>query len=308
MTGTFNHVHLIRQIDLFTLKLFLTVVEEGQVGRAAARENIAASAATKRIQDLEEIVGARLFERTPRGVVATAAGQVLARHLVQLFGTLEEVRREFGMFTEGVRGTIRVASTGGILFQYLAREIADFAKAFPMIDIDVRENLNHDVVKAVVAGDVDVGVFVGPPGDAADALDCAHFRSDRLIAVLPRRHPLADRQSLKVVELFEHNLIAISPLTNLMGSVRRAAAAAGVEFRPKYSVSSVYAATGLVRVGQGVTIQPENMLSMQDEEWVRTVPLDEPWAVRRLEIGIGRGRALSVAARNFVAQLTARPD
>ena len=100
MSGTFNKVHLIRQVDLFTLKLFLSVVEEGQVGRAAARENIAASAATKRVQDLEEIVGVPLFDRNPRGVIPTAAGLVLARHLTQVFGTFEDIRRDISEFTE----------------------------------------------------------------------------------------------------------------------------------------------------------------------------------------------------------------
>ena len=76
---TFNRLHLIRQVDLFTLRLFLSAIEEQQIGRAAIRENIAASTATKRIQDLEEIAGVRLLERTPKGVSASPAGAVLAR-------------------------------------------------------------------------------------------------------------------------------------------------------------------------------------------------------------------------------------
>jgi DNA-binding transcriptional LysR family regulator len=66
---------LVRRIDLFTLKLFLSTVEEGQIGRAAVREHIVASAATKRIQDLEELAGLRLLDRNPKGVVPSAAGR-----------------------------------------------------------------------------------------------------------------------------------------------------------------------------------------------------------------------------------------
>lgn len=87
---------LTRRVDLFTLRLFLTVVEEGQIRKAAVRENIAPSAATKRIQDLEEIAGLPLFERQPAGVVPNAAGVVLARYIRELFGNLEEMRRELG--------------------------------------------------------------------------------------------------------------------------------------------------------------------------------------------------------------------
>jgi len=307
MSGTFNKIHLIRQVDLFTLKLFLTVVEEGQVGRAATRENIAASAATKRIQDLEEIVGVQLFERNPRGVVPTAAGVVLARHLAQVFGTFEDIRRDISEFTEGVRGTIRVASTGGIISAYLSRDIAEFARNFPLVDIDLREGNNTEVIRAASAGEVDAAVFVATTEISADEVDCVEYRSDRLVAIVPRGHLLAERQQVKVIEMLEHNLISIAPSSTLMGHVRKTAALAGVEFKPKYSVNSIYAAMGLVRVNQGVTIQPDSLVSTQDLEWVRTVPLDEPWAQRHLILGTRHGRSLSVAAKNFVAQLTSRP-
>ena len=68
MSGLTIHA-LVRRVDLFSLKLFLTAIEEGQIGRAAAREYIAPSAATKRIQDLEDLAGVKLFDRNAKGVV-----------------------------------------------------------------------------------------------------------------------------------------------------------------------------------------------------------------------------------------------
>jgi DNA-binding transcriptional LysR family regulator len=302
--GSFNKIHLVRQVDLFTLRLFLTVIEEGQVGRAAARENIAASAATKRVQDLEEILGVQLFERNPRGVVATAAGIVLARHVTEIFETFEDIRREFAEFTEGVRGTIRVCSTGGIISQYLAREIAEFARNFPLVDIDLKDASNAEVIRTLVSSETDAAIYVQLPGECVDEIDTTEYRTDRLVAIVARNHPLAEREHVKVAELLEHNLIAIGASTTLMAQVRKAAENAGVAFKPKYTVNSVYAATALARVNQGVTIQPENLLSAADLDDVRAVRLHEPWAHRRLVLGTRKGRSLSVAARNFVAQLT----
>ncbi|MGE4238918.1 LysR family transcriptional regulator [Ramlibacter sp.] len=303
MAGAFNKIHLIRSVDLFTLKLFLTVVQEGQVGRAAAQENITASAATKRIRDLEEIVGVQLFERNPRGVLPTAAGRVLARYVTQVFGLFEDVRRDFSEFTEGVRGTIRVCATGGIISLYLAHEIAEFAHAFPMVDIDLSEGHNAEVIRRVAFGEVDVAVFVHTPAADGDSIDMLPYRADRLVAVVPRGHVLADREAVSVPELLSHNFIGIAPSTNLMSQIPREAAQAGVEFKPKYMVNSVYAATALVRVKQGVTIQPDNMLSAADLDLVQSIPLVEPWAKRQLVVGTARGRTQTVAARNFLAQL-----
>lgn len=304
MTGTFNKLHLIRQVDLFTLKLFMTVMEERQVGRAATRENIAASAATKRIQDLEEIVGMPLFERNPRGVTPTAAGQVLARHLANVFGTFEDLRRDINEFNEGVRGTIRVVATGGLISLYLSREIAEFARNFPMVDIDLREAVNVELPRLAAAGEADVTAFIAYPGMVLDGLDCIEYRTDHLIAVVPAGHALAERRHVRLADLLDHNLIALTSHASFMAYIWQAAAQAGIEFKPKYTVSSAYAATGLVRAGQGVTIQPDHMVQAHDQDWVRTIPLDEPWAQRRILVATPHGRVPSIATRNFIAQLT----
>ena len=89
---------LVRRVDLFTLNLFLAAIEEGQICRAAAREHIAPSAATRRIQELEEIVGVRLVDRTAKGVVPSQAGLALSRHIRVLLGTLDDIRRDLTAF------------------------------------------------------------------------------------------------------------------------------------------------------------------------------------------------------------------
>ncbi|MGE4244273.1 LysR family transcriptional regulator [Ramlibacter sp.] len=302
--GSFNKIHLVRQVDLFTLKLFLAVTEERQVSRAAARENLAPSAATKRIQDLEEILGAQLFDRTPRGVLPTAAGRVLARYVTQIFGTFEDIRRDFEEFTDGVRGTITVCSTGGIISTYIAREMAEFAGNFPQVDIDLKESTNAGVIRTLASGDADVAIYVKLPGEDFDEIEITDYRMDRIVAVVARGHPLAQRGPLRLTEMFGHNLIAIGSHTTLMGQVRRAADLEGIEFKPKYTVNSIYSATALVRMNHGVTLMPDGLLSAADLEHVQIVPMDEPWASRKVVLGTRRGRTLSVAARNFVAQLT----
>jgi DNA-binding transcriptional LysR family regulator len=306
MQRPFNKVRLIRQLDLFTLKLFLTTLEEHQVGRAAVRENVAASAATKRIQDLEEIMGIQLLERNARGVLPTPAGLVLQEHVKRIFDTLEEVRRDIGEFTDGVRGNICVASTGGIIAQFLASEIAEFARSYPMITIDLREYTNPEVVRALATGEVDVSVYVDTPEARLEEIDAVEYCTNRLVAVVSQDHELAVRKSVKVVDLLEHNLIAIAPSTTAMGLVRQAALQNGIEFKPKYSVNSVYAATSLVRMNQGVTIQPEGLLLAQDLQFVRELILDEPWAERHICVATQRRHPPTVAMQSFIGQLTSR--
>jgi hypothetical protein len=103
---------LVRRVDLFTLKLFLSTIEEGQIGRAAFREHVVPSAATKRFQDLEDAIGMKLFDRTARGVAPSQAGVILARHVRDVMSSLEELFRELGELSEGVRGRVAVAAPG----------------------------------------------------------------------------------------------------------------------------------------------------------------------------------------------------
>ncbi|AOK36241.1 LysR family transcriptional regulator [Burkholderia cenocepacia] len=305
MAGLSLH-NLTRRVDLFTLRLFLTVVEEQQMRRAALRENITPSAATRRIQDLEEIAGIDLFERLPGGMVPSAAGEVLARHVRLLFANLDVMRREVAEFTEGVRGQIRISSTSTIIVQFLAREIAEFTRDFPLVDIELQEDANSSVVGAVVSGKADVAMFYATDDIDRDALEVIEYRTDRLVAVVPKGHMLSERASVTTRDLLEQNIIGLSATTSMMTQLKNAAASLGHELVVKYRVSTIEAARSLVKAGLGVTIHPESMLPLEDFTKVTLVALDEQWALRRLCIGTKRGDSLPAATKAFVAQLTDR--
>lgn len=305
MTGLSLH-NLTRRVDLFTLRLFLTVVEEQQMRRAAVRENITPSAATRRIQDLEEIAGIDLFERMPGGMVPSPAGEVLARHVRLMFENLDVMRREVAEFTEGVRGQIRISSTSTIIVQFLARKIAEFTRDFPLVDIELQEDANTNVVGAVVTGKADVAMFYATDDIDREALDIIEYRTDRLVAVVPQGHRLAERASVTTRDLLEENIIGLSATTSMMAQLKNAASALGHELVVKYRVSTIEAARSLVKAGLGVTIHPESMLPFEDFNKVTLVALDEPWALRQLCIGTKRGDSLPAATRAFVAQLTDR--
>lgn len=304
MNGLSIHA-LVRKVDLFTLKLFLTAIEEGQIGRAAVREHIAPSAATKRIQDLEDLAGLKLFDRNPKGVVPSAAGEVFARHIRMVLANLDDMRREIGEFTEGIRGHVGISAPRLLIMQFLGKEIGDFTRRFPLVNVDLQEDSNANAVRAVAAGDVDLAVFVANSNLACDTIDSVECRTDRLVAVMPQGHVLAGRSNLSLEELLELDLIGTN--TTMMTDLRHAAARLGRELLPKYNVNSVEAARSLVRAGLGVTVQPECMLSLEDCDQLATVALTGDWARRSHCIGTLRGRALTAAAKALIEQLMERP-
>ncbi|MGW4350041.1 LysR family transcriptional regulator [Streptomyces sp. NPDC004690] len=302
--GTFNRLHLIRQVDLFTLRLFLSSIEEQQIGRAAIRENIAASTATKRIQVLEDIAGIQLLERGPKGVVPSPAGAVLARYVRQIFDSLEDMRSEISSFTQGVRGELTIASARTIIVPFLAREMGDYSREFPLVELALHDVENADIVRQVAHGEADVGVFAAAYGLDLDGVDVTPYRRDRLVVVVPRGHLLSERPGVTFQELLPEKLIAV---TSMLGAFRAAARRLEREFEPGYHVRSASVALSLVQAGLGVTVQPECLLTREDLDGVAVLELAEPWAVRKIHIATAHGRALSPAARAFLNQLLDRP-
>jgi DNA-binding transcriptional LysR family regulator len=298
---------LTRKMDFFTLRLFLSVVEERQIRRAAMRENIASSAATKRIHDLEDLAGVELFDRQPGGMVPNAAGEVLARHLRVLFENLEDMRRELGDFSEGVRGHISVAVPGSLVIQYVANEIGEFSHNFPLVQVELKQDVNSAVVAAVASGEADMAVYLASDDLPVDALDSIPYRKDRLVALVPCGHPLGEQSSLCLADLLREPFIGTGASTLMMTSIHKAARALGFVLQPKFTVGTVEVARSLVEAGLGVTILPECMHSLYASPRVSAVRLDEPWATRDVCVGTRRGKTITMATRALIQQLTEQP-
>ena len=299
---SFNRLHLIRQVDLFTLRLFLSAVEEQQISRAAIRENIAVSTATKRIQDLEQIVGVKLLVRSARGVLPSPAGEVLVRYIRSILSNLDDMRSEIAALAEGIRGEITVASARSIIAPLLARELGEYSRDYPLVGLVVNELENAEIVRAVSHGEADVGVFAMAPELDLSGLDTVLYRKDRIVAVVPRGHPLAERPTISFEELLPHDLIVVCSMLSALDAQARQI---GRELKPKLEVRSAGVAISLAQAGLGVTIQPECLLGVELFDQIAAVNLIEPWATRSLHIATVRAQQLSPATSTLVSQLMA---
>ena len=298
---------LVRRVDLFTLKLFLTAIDEGQIGRAAAREHIAPSAATKRIQDLEDLAGLKLFDRNAKGVVPSQAGLVFAKHIRTVLATLDDMRRELSAFTDGIRGHVGIAAPRTLLVQFLAREIAEFTRRFPLVDVELREGTNPVVLRSLASGEVDLAVFVHSAEAEPEGIESYECRTDRLVAVVPIGHALAKVRSISLPRLLEEDLIGIDPTTVVMANLRHAVRQIGRDFQCKYSVSTVEAARSLVSAGLGIALQPANMLFLDERDRLTTVEVEGAWAERSYRVGRLAGKVPTPTAEALIEQLTAAP-
>jgi DNA-binding transcriptional LysR family regulator len=299
-----NVQSLVRRVDLFTLKLFLTAIEEGQIGRAAAREHMVASAATRRIQELEELAGMRLLDRNAKGVVPSPAGLVVAGHARTMLTALDEMRRELVAFTDGSGGHLAIAAPRLLIVQFLAAEIGEFTRRSPLVEVELREAFNPDALRALAAGEVELAVYSNS-ADSEGAWIASHeCRTDRLVAVVPVGHALASAPSISLETLLEQDIIGIEPATTVMTNMRQAAAKIGRTPNVKYRVSTVEAARSLVSAGLGIALQPACMLFLDERDRLTTVLVEGEWAMRSYRVGWQAGKPLSLSAKALVEQLT----
>lgn len=288
----------IRKLDLMTLRLFASITEERNIGRAAVRESIAPSAVTKRIQQLEDTLGFRLMYRDPKGTRLTAAGAIVDSHVKRILAAIDDLHHELGDFVVGVQGHVRLWANASALVEYLAEDLGTFSRNFPSVTLDIDEGNSAEVEHAVTSGIADVGICA-PPLDPSPKLSIQPYRTDRLVAVVSVLHPLANAEKLTFLELLATDLIGGGAKSGTTRLLESAAAQLSIKYQPKYRVASGEAARSLVRAGLGVSIQPSGMVwPYEDAERVRSVPIVDKWAERDLCI-------LTLAARPHSVALTA---
>ena len=293
------------KLDTTTARLFVSVVEEGSIAAAARRENIAASAVSKRISELESYFGTTLLRRHANGVEISATGAIMlrrARNLLHEAGALETELRNSSNIIEG---HIRVAAIESALVSFLPDAIQEFLSAHPGVSIDLVERLTPEVVRAVDQQTADLGVFVGETSIQGVSIQPC-FR-DRIVAVVHRDHPLAGYPGVTLTELLEHEVIGYDPRAGLQ-LIQRQAALIGRQVRIRVRADGYDVVCRLAQAGLGVGIVGENsaLLFAPTMDLV-ILPLLEPWARREHRICIKEStQQLGQAARLLLEHIRDR--
>ena len=291
-----------RRFDFVTLKLFISVADEGRLTAAAEREHLALAAVSKRISDLEALVGTTLLYRRPRGVELTPAGQAFLHHARRIMDNIERLEAELSEYGEGVRGHVRIHSNTSAIIAFLPQDLSTFSRHYPDIKIDLQERVSSEIVAAVRDGLTDIGIFAGHV--AAPDLQKLSYRHDRLVLVTPSHHPLAERESIAFNEVIDFDFIGLQQDASLQALLHEQANLADKALRMRIQVRSFDAICRMIHHGMGVGILPEQTIyrELGDLE-LKSIPLCDPWAQRELVIGMRRYTTLPVTARHLVDHL-----
>jgi DNA-binding transcriptional LysR family regulator len=191
------------------LRYFVTVVEEGQITRAARRLNVAQPALSHAIAQLESEIGVELFERHPRGVTLTPAGEKFYEKARAAVAAAAEAAQSAQSFSRTQRGTIEFGFLGTPPGLDSPAPLAAFADAHPDIDIRYRELPFPSVPTSAWLAEVDIAVCHRPP--AHPDVWAQPLRVEPRMVLMPSGHPLAEREQLTVAEVIDETFIGFHP-------------------------------------------------------------------------------------------------
>ena len=183
-----KHLRILEYVD--------EVARCGSIRKAADRLNVTSSAVNRRIMDLEEELGAPLFERRPRGVRLTAAGEVFVNYLRHQDGEVERMKSQIEDLKGMRRGTVRIACSQALALEFLPSQIGEFRKRHPFVSFEIKVFDHEQAISALAAYEVDLALVFRPPF-------LANFQplmvlEQRIIAVMSAEHPLAARRTVRL--------------------------------------------------------------------------------------------------------------
>lgn len=274
----------ITNIELRHLRYFVAVAEELHFGRAAQRLHIAQPPLSQQIRKLEETIGHSLFQRTSRNVKLTAAGEELLKRAQQTLRKVAEDIDNTRRVGRGEVGTLTVGFIASSMLTVFPQMLSVYRRQFPEVELRLREFYTSGLLRALQDGTADIG-FTRDAGSDEDGVRTEVLLPEAYLAVVPIRHPLAKRSSLRVSDLRGEAFVLFSPGVgqSAWDKVERLCRQGG--FRPRVVQEAPHwlSILRLVSAGLGVTIAPVCVAGIADDQ-VRCLRLRDAKIFSHLEL------------------------
>ena len=288
--------------DLVDLRLMIRVAEANSLTRGAEAVYMSVPTASTRIKNIEDSIGIKLFYRTSQGVTLTLPGQAFVHHARLVLGQLEHLSGDLQEYAKGIKGHLRVFANTTALGEFLPPVLRAYLLAHPDVNIDLRERLSGDIVRAVSDGQTDIGIVAGTV--RTENLEVIPSRRDRLVLVVPRDHPMAALPSVAFVDTLELEHIGLHESSAIHAFLRQICSGLHRTIRLRIQVGNFEAACRMIEATVGVSVLPESAARRHAETMaIQIVPLIDDWSLRAMQICVRSMESLPPFARDLVTLL-----
>ncbi|MCC0808201.1 LysR family transcriptional regulator [Methylobacterium sp. W2] len=288
---------------LRTLTYVSEVARRGSIRRAAEALNIAPSALTRQIQDLEYELGTPIFERLAQGMRLNAAGELLVRHIRDQVSDMERVRSQIADLSGVRRGHVALACSQAFVNQVVPDEVRAYRARFPQVSFTVQVRDHAQAVAALASFESDLALVLQPPPSAD--LHALFTCRQTLCVVMRASHPLAREDGpVRLRDCLTHPLALPDRSLAIRHHLDDALARRGTPVHPAVESSSLEFLRNLALREDVVSLQVPS--GIPDDQRLVSRPIDErDLSPMTLILGQLRGRMLPVAAAKFADGLAA---
>jgi DNA-binding transcriptional LysR family regulator len=236
-------------MELYQLKTFVAIAREGSLTRAAERVFTSAPAVSAQLKALEDELGVRLFERTPRGMTPTPAGHSLLEEAERTLASALRMRSAAEQLRGDAQGVVRFGTVVDPVSLRLGDVLVKLAERHPQVTLQLRQGLSYETASAVERGELDCAYTLSDVA-SREGLALHRLAPVDLVVVLPL--PMADAHpGLSLEALTEQPWVGTPPTCVLRAHLDRLFAGAGREYRQGRTADSESAVRSMVASGMG---------------------------------------------------------
>jgi DNA-binding transcriptional LysR family regulator len=283
------------RIDTLGLQAFVAIAEQAGFQKAADTLHITQTALTRRLQNLEALLGVKLIERTTRTVAMTQLGSDFYPQARRLLSDLENALTEIHKTGSARRGDVSIACVPTVGVQYLPRIIQEYAARYPQNRIKILDHASSGVANAVLRREAEFGINIG--GAHHPELTSVPLLQDRFVVICRDDHPLAKRRSVSWRQLAGYPLIFAGEVSGNRPLLDAALGTPSVPLQSHYEVQRSSTAVGLVAQGVAAAVVPSLAIQKGAYPAIKVVALNQPAVSRTLVLVTRKTAHLSPAAQ-----------
>lgn len=296
-----------RRLTPRDLHVFLAVAEEGTMAKAAERLAVSRPVVSKTITDLEALLGVRLLDRTPGGVVPTIYGEALLRRSLAVFDELRQGIQDIAALADPNAGLLRIGTTevtgGGIV----ATTISRLSTRYPRLRFSTERGGVH--LRMDLLRERRVDIFVTRPLTAEPDPDMVHepLLCEKLVVVCGAASRWVRRRRVTLAELADETWIVAPAEVADDGPITKGFRAANLPTPANLLISdSLTVRYSLLATGRYVTVIPHLTFALSPcPDWIREVPVERfPWHLPTV-IATLRHRSPTPTAQLFISEAQA---
>ena len=287
------------------LKYFAEIAKSGSVRQASEALFVVPSAISRQIANLEREFGAELFERSPRGMVLTAAGRLLLEYVSQSEVQGQRVRSAINDLGDLRLGHVRLALVEAASMGFMPDLLVSFAQQHPNITFQLSVRGTAQIVESVVDHTADIGLAFNVLN--RDDITLHGRIAQPLQVICAPGHVLAARSMVSISDLVDFRAAVPDRTFGVRYLIDKAAELAKVELRLAYEMNSLQAIKSIVRRSDVIGFMPPMTFARELEEgWLSAVALaDRASEAATIDVVTSRQRKLPLAASAFLQHLLA---